>query len=69
MYGDTLSSACILMFWLTQDETGWGGGPFPPANDSAQVTLKAPEKVPNVDVAQRKGNIVLVSKQKKLVPE
>ncbi len=33
-------SACILMFWIGRDVSGWGVGAFPPANDSAQVTLE-----------------------------
>ncbi len=54
-------------------------GAFPPANDSAQVRLRAaeqsywtpsrPEKVTNVDIVQRKGKIALVSTWIKLVPE
>ncbi len=52
---------------------GGGWGAFPPANDSAQVRLRAaehsdwmlsrPDKVTNVDIVQRKRNIALVSGQ------
>ncbi len=82
VYRDTPNSAQVLMFWLTQDLLGTrllGGGAFPPANDSTQVRLRAPqstatgcwrpEKDTNVDVVQRKGNTALVSKLIKLVPE
>ncbi len=36
-------SACVLMFWLSRDVSGWGVGVFPPANDSAQVRLRVDE--------------------------
>ncbi len=39
--GNTLSSACILICWFLWDISGWGGGAFPPTNDSAQVRLRA----------------------------
>ncbi len=59
VYADTLPSVCILMFWLTKEETGSGGGAFPPANDSAQVkhrdwTALRPERAVDVDVEARK---------------
>ncbi len=51
---------------------------FPPAKCAGEVestaedsywTPSRPEKVTNMDVAQRKGKIALVSKRIKLVPE
>ncbi len=41
VYGDTPPFACILVFWLSWDESGWEVGVFPPAYVSMQVRLGA----------------------------
>ncbi len=64
------------MFWFLPKVSAWGEGAFLPANDSAQVRLRAQqstvtgqrlEKVPNVDVAQKKGNVALVRQNGKRI--
>ncbi len=67
----TPASACILIFGRLGTCSGrdWvGRGSVSPCQ--WQVRLRAPRrKVTNVDIAQRKGNIALVSKRIKLVSE
>ncbi len=53
VHADALPSACILMFWLTRDETGWEEGAF------FWMPLRL-EKIMEADIAARKGYRTLV---------
>ncbi len=51
VHGDTLPSACILMFQFLRDVSGLGVGTFPPANESTQVWLGV-DKTQQLDAIQ-----------------
>ncbi len=51
MSAEPLPSACILIFWLSWDQSERGVGAFPPANGSALVRLRV-DKTQRVDAIQ-----------------
>ncbi len=51
-------SACILMFCLVQDVSGWEAGEFPQVNDSKQKRLRAQQSTAaGCHSGQRKSQI------------